>query len=196
MISHPSTPNVTTRDPLPVAAVGRVVWITGLSGAGKSTLGRVVARRLREAGCPALILDGDEVRLAVADPAIAHDRASRLTNAMRICRFARLVAHQGFTVIVPTMSLFKEVFAWNRAHLPGYLEVWVKVPFEVLQARDARGLYSRAARGEARHVAGIDLPFDEPESPHVILQNDGAEAALEPLSDEILSRLTIPCQSH
>jgi adenylylsulfate kinase-like enzyme len=171
------------------SSTGRVLWITGLSGAGKSTVGRLVATRLREAGVAALVLDGDEVRQAVADPHIGHDRESRLTNAMRICRLAQLVSGQGFTAVVPTMSLFREVYDWNRAHLPNYCEVLLQVRIDVLRARDARGLYSRAARGEVQHVVGVHVAYDAPESAHLVLTNEGSPDELPRLADTIVQFL-------
>ena len=165
---------------------GRVVWITGLSGAGKSTLSRRVAERFRELKYATLLLDGDAMREVVSDPHVAHDRESRLTHAMRICRMARLASDQGLTVVVATMSLFKEVYEWNRQHLYGYCEVFLQVDLETLRRRDARGLYSKADRGEARHVVGIHVPYDEPQSPHLTLRNEGSQRDLESLVHPVI----------
>jgi adenylylsulfate kinase len=154
-----------------------VIWITGLSGAGKTTIARDVVARLRREGQPAILLDGDEVRAAIDDPHVRHDRASRLANALRICRLARLLAAQGVTVVVATMSLFKEVHAWNREHLPGYFEVFVKVSLDTLRSRDARCLYSRAEAGAAQNVVGVHLDYDEPASPDLVLVNEDVPVA-------------------
>ena len=167
----------------------QVIWITGLSGAGKSTLARRVVQSLRAQGLAVLLLDGDDVRQAIADPQTGHDRASRLTNAMRISRLAKLLAEQGFLVVVPTMSLFQEVHRWNRDHLPNYLEVWIQVRLEILQQRDARGLYSRASRGEVENVVGVHVDYDEPREAHLILQNESDEAGLDQLVEQVLQRV-------
>ena len=104
---------------------------------------------------------------------------SRLANAMRICRFARMLSKQGAVVVAATMSLFREVHSWNRANLPGYFEVYLKMSLEALRARDPRGLYRRAAAGEAKNVAGVDLEFDAPDEPDLVLQNDVALESFE-----------------
>ena len=178
---------------LAMAHKPQVVWITGLSGAGKSTIARKVVERLRGRGLPTVLLDGDEVRQVIADPKIGHDRESRLTNAMRIARLAKLVSEQGFLVVVPTMSLFREVHGWNREQLPNYLEVWVQVNLDVLKQRDARGLYSRAARGEASDVVGLHVDYDEPREAHLVLRNEQGEADLENLVQQVIARIGSEC---
>ena len=172
-----------------VSARGRVIWITGLSGAGKTTLARRVVQRLLEQGTAAVFLDGDDLRLVVADPSIGHDRVSRLTHAMRICRFAKLLADQNHTVVVSTMSLFREVHSWNRENLGGYFEVFIDVSMAALRARDARGLYSRAERSEVVHVVGVHDSYDKPQNPHLTLKNEDASRSIDLLACTLLENL-------
>ena len=80
------------------------------------------------------------------------------------------MAKQGFTVVIATISLFKEVHVWNRENLQGYYEVYLRVPLEELRRRDPKGIYRRFDAGEIKDVAGLDLPFDEPNSPDWVLE--------------------------
>jgi adenylylsulfate kinase-like enzyme len=147
--------------------LGRVIWITGLSGAGKSTLAHEVVARLRTSGDSAVLLDGDELREvfgAVAANSQNHGRKGRLALAMQYAHLCRVIASQALTVVIATISLFREVHAWNRANLPGYFEVYLKMPIEELRRRDPKGIYRRFDAGELTHVAGLDLPIDEPEA--------------------------------
>lgn len=169
----------------------RVIWITGLSGAGKSTLARETARRLRAAGEAVVILDGDELREvfgAVAVNADNHGREGRLALAMQYAHLCRVLAKQGLTVVIATISLFREVHAWNRSNLPGYFEVYLKVPLEELRRRDPKGIYRRFDAGELTHVAGLDLPIDEPEAPDWVVEFDPERSRME-LVDELLKLL-------
>ena len=165
---------------------GRVLWITGLSGSGKSTIATAAAEQLRAHGERPLVLDGDAVRAAIADSKTGHDATSRLANAYRISRLAQLLAEQGQTVIVPTMSLFHEIHEWNRAHLPNYFETWVDVDWAELCQRDARSLYSRATRGEVKNVAGFDLEYDRPAQPDLVLNNNPPLRPATELANELL----------
>ena len=145
-----------------------VIWITGLSGAGKSTLASEVVKRLRANGKAVVMLDGDELREVFGATAASvknHGHDGRLALAMQYAHLSRVIAAQGFTVVIATISLFREVHDWNRANLPGYFEVYLKVPVEELRRRDPKGIYRRFDAGELSQVAGMDLPIDEPEAP-------------------------------
>lgn len=151
-------------------ASGRVIWITGLSGAGKTTLARALLPHLPHA----ILLDGDEMREALGELGGGFDAASRKRLALTYARWARLLARQGFTVIVATISLFHEVHAWNREHLPNYLEVFLDVSEDMRRKRDPKGLYKGQARGQVSEMAGIETQVELPLCPHVHLAQDCA----------------------
>lgn len=156
-----------------IQASGAVIWITGLSGAGKTTLAHELVRRLRAQGKSVVMLDGDELRnvfSAVAANSQNHGREGRLTLAMQYAHLCQVIAAQGMTVVIATISLFREVHAWNRANLPGYFELYLKVPVEELRRRDPKGIYRRFDAGELTYVAGLDLPIDEPEAADWIVE--------------------------
>ena len=150
---------------------GRVFWITGLSGSGKTTL----AKALQKALPGSLLLDGDELREALGASGQGFDAESRRRLALSYARLAGLLARQGATVIVATISLFHELHAWNRANLPGYVEIFLDVPEEVRRQRDPKGLYA----ANVRHMAGNEVRAEVPLAPHLRLTgNEDLEAAL------------------
>ena len=170
---------------------GTVVWITGLSGAGKSTLSCEVVERLRANGKAVVMLDGDVLRDvfgATAANAQNHGREGRLALAMQYAHLCRVIAAQGFIVVIATISLFREVHAWNRANLPGYFEVYLKVPVEELRRRDPKGIYRRFDAGELTDVAGLDLPIDEPEAADWTV-DFVQERSVTVLAENLLNRL-------
>lgn len=143
-----------------------VFWITGLSGAGKSTLCRKLVEHLREKKRTVVMLDGDELR-EVMGAIHSHTQEERKELAMRYARLCKMIASQGVDVAIATISLFREVHEWNRANIPGYVEIYLDVPKEELIRRDPKQIYARAARDELKNVAGIDFAVDAPESPDV-----------------------------
>ena len=144
-----------------VETQGRVIWITGLSGAGKTTLARALLPHLPQ---PRLLLDGDALREALGLLAGGYERADRLRLARTYAALSKLAADQGQTVVCATISLFHEVQAWNRENLPGYLEVFIDAPPEVLRARDYKRVYDRAGGAE---VMGLGLAPETPLTPDV-----------------------------
>lgn len=144
-----------------MAKGGRVIWLTGLSGSGKTTLGSALQQELPGS----ILLDGDELRQVLGITGKGYDRESRKNLAFTYARFAKLLANQGFTVIVATISLFHELHAWNRKNLPGYLEVFLDIPERVRRSRDPKGLYaanvSNMADNDAEFPRTPDLRLDQ-----------------------------------
>ena len=147
---------------------GNVYWITGLSGAGKTTIGRLWYQLLCKGKKNVVFLDGDTLRQVFGDD-LGYTEADRRKSAMRNARLCKLLSDQGLDVVCCTISMFPEVWAWNRAHMPGYVEIYVKVSMETLKQRDQKGLYTSADDD----VAGLHFHVEEPEDPDIILMNDG-----------------------
>jgi len=159
-------------DPAVRPSPGRVFWITGLSGAGKSTVGAALWQRLRAAGRGAVYLDGDALRAAIAED-LGHSRNDRRTSAGRNARLCQLLASQGEDVVCATISLFHEVQRWNRENIPGYCEIFLRVPDEELHRRDAKGIYAGVAAGTSTDVVGLHVVPQFPQSPDLIIDNHG-----------------------
>lgn len=165
------------------------MWITGLSGAGKSTVAKEVATRLISKGEAVVLLDGDvlrEVFGATNENAGSHSRESRLSLAFQYSRLCNIIARQELTVVIATISLFREVHTWNRKNLPGYFEVYLDVPLEELRRRDPKGIYRRFDNGQLTQVAGLDLPIDEPEDADRVVRFDSSQSASE-IADELFN---------
>jgi len=159
---------------------GDVIWITGLSGSGKTTTATIVVNELRELGHPTIFLDGDilrEIFGSVEESKKNHGREARINLALKYSHLCSILANQGVTVVIATISMFKEVHSWNRKNLPNYFEVYLKVPLHILEKRDPKGIYLRQREGLITDVAGIDLTVDEPTSPGLIVEYKAQQSA-------------------
>lgn len=148
---------------------GMVYWITGLSGSGKTTIGKLFSEKLKAKGVPLVFLDGDNLR-DVFDNNLGHTPEDRLILAKRYARLCKMIADQGIDVVCATISMFNEVRTWNRRHIANYIEIYLRVPMEILKERDRKGIYTRALCGEIKNVMGIDLPVEEPEEPDILIE--------------------------
>ena len=165
-----------------------VIWLIGLSGAGKTSIGQAVHRLLNAKRPNVVFLDGDEMRELMGND-VGYGLADRRKNAERISRLCQWLDRQGIDVVCAILSVFPESQEWNRAHLPRYFEVYIRVSPEVLRARDSKGLYRRALNGEIKNVVGVDLAFTPPPHPNLVLENDAPVASFAGLAVQIVEAI-------
>lgn len=147
---------------------GRVVWITGPSCADKSTLALELATILRSSGKTVVILDSyerNEMSSVTMINAGNSGQENQLALTMQYAHLSRLIANQGVTVVAATISLPPEIHAWNREHLPGYFEAYLKVPIWNLRRDGSKGSRHHFGADDLENTPGLDLPIDEPEAP-------------------------------
>lgn len=152
---------------------GTVYFFTGLSGAGKTTIGGLFYRRLKATKPNAVLLDGDEIRLAFGED-VGYTQSERLRWAGRIFRVCKLLSDQGIDVVVCSIAMYESIRQWNRINIPNYKEIYIKVSPDTLLQRNQKGLYTAG-----KNVVGVDLPFDEPKSPDLVVSNDGGRTPQE-----------------
>ncbi|MBN8264174.1 MAG: sulfate adenylyltransferase subunit CysN [Xanthomonadales bacterium] len=166
----------------------RCLWFTGLSGAGKSTIANLVEKKLLAMGQHTYLLDGDNIRHGL-NKDLGFTDEDRVENIRRVAEVARLMTDAGLIVLVSFISPFRAERDMARSlFAPGeFLEVFVDTPLAVAEARDVKGLYAKARRGELRNFTGIDSPYEAPEAPELRLDT-GVEAPAR-LADRVVAAL-------
>jgi bifunctional enzyme CysN/CysC len=154
-----------------------VLWFTGLSGAGKSTIANMVEKKLHAAGRHTYLLDGDNMRHGL-NKDLGFTDTDRVENIRRVGEVAKLMVDAGLIVITAFISPFRAERQLARSLMAEgeFIEVFVDTPLTVAEARDAKGLYKKARRGELKNFTGIDSPYERPENPDIVL----AAATLDP----------------
>lgn len=164
---------------------GAVIWLTGLPGAGKSTLAMAVERRLFSEGCFVFVLDGDNVRAGLSRD-LGFSARDRAENIRRIGEVAALFAEAGAIVITAFISPFRNDRATARAAAgAAFHEVYVNADLATCEARDPKGLYKRARRGEIRDFTGLTSPYEPPDAPELTI--DTAQKSLESCVETLLA---------
>jgi len=154
---------------------GCIVWITGLSGSGKSTLACAVEHRLMTKGKLSYVLDGDNIRHGLSKN-LGFSAVDREENIRRIGEVAKLFADAGLITIVSFISPYKKdrAFARSLVQQGKFLEVYMKVPLDVCEKRDCKGLYKLSRAGVLKGFTGVDDPYEVPENPEIEIEATNA----------------------
>ena len=166
---------------------GFVLWFTGLPCSGKSTLAERMEHRLRAHGVPVERLDGDAVRTHLSK-GLGFSRDDRDENVRRIGFVCGLLSRNGVAAIAACISPYRAVRDELRATVAGFVEVYVRCPLEVCVARDVKGMYAEAMRGERRGFTGVDDPYEAPLSPDIVV--DTSVNDVDRCLDEICAGLS------
>ena len=164
-----------------------VLWFTGLSGAGKSTLAHAVEAELFRCGHQVMVLDGDNVRHGLCSD-LGFTEEDRHENLRRIGEISKLFVEAGVIVLAAFVSPYRSDRDRVRSMLPhgDFLEVYCKCGLETCEARDPKGLYARARRGEVKNFTGISAPYEEPLRPELIVETDK-----ESLTEEVARAMEV-----
>ncbi len=156
---------------------GVLVWITGLPSSGKSTFAGRVRALLETRGRSAVVLDGDEVRAALV-PKPGYDDAARDAFYATLAGLAALLVRQGAIVLVPATANRRAYRDRARGLVSRFIEVWIDVPLEETERRDAKGLYAAARRSQnAGNLPGAGAPYEAPLAPDVVARGGHDDAA-------------------
>ena len=186
--TRPETAEILREAHPPRHKQGLCLWFTGLSGSGKSTIANALTDMLLERGRQVTLLDGDVVRTHLSK-GLGFSKEDRDTNILRIGFVAsELTRHHG-TVICAAISPYRNTRNEVRQMVGGdhFIEVFVDTPLEVCEARDVKGLYARARRGEIKGFTGIDDPYEAPQNPEIRVET--VERTPEDSAREIVAYL-------
>ncbi|MFN2337939.1 MAG: bifunctional sulfate adenylyltransferase/adenylylsulfate kinase [Gammaproteobacteria bacterium] len=154
----------------PRSRQGFTLFFTGLSGSGKSTLAKIIYAKLVEAGGrPVSLLDGDIVRQNLSSE-LGFSKVHRALNIRRIGFVASEITKNGGIAICAPIAPYHSTRRAVREMIEeqgAFIEIHVATPLEVCEARDRKGLYAKARRGEIPEFTGISDPYEVPEAPEL-----------------------------
>ena len=167
---------------------GAILWFTGLSGSGKSTLAHAVEEALFEQGHLTYVLDGDNIRHGL-NKNLGFSPEDREENIRRIGEVSKLFADAGVIAMTAFISPYRADRDKVRALVPDgtFVEIYVKVPLDVAEQRDPKGLYKKARAGEIKEFTGISAPYEEPNQAELVI--DTSLMNLEQSRDKVLEYL-------
>ena len=166
---------------------GTLYYITGLSGAGKTTIGTMLFDYLREKKDNVVFLDGDILREVYANTDYSPEGREKI--AYQNLRLCRMLVNQGIDVVGCFIGMYDRYRNWSRENIDNYIEIYLKVGMDELIRRDAKGLYKKALAGEIKNVYGIDMSYEEPKYPDIVIYNEGklsAEDAVRMITEQFV----------
>jgi adenylyl-sulfate kinase len=165
---------------------GFTLWFTGLPCSGKTTVADIVAEKLKAKGMMIERLDGDIVRRGLTRD-LGFSKEDRDMNIERVTFVAKLLSRNGVGVIATFVSPYREARGKIRDETTNFVEVFTKCPVEECARRDVKGMYKKAYAGEIKNFTGVDDPYEEPESPEIIINTH--EESEEESVDVIIGKL-------
>ena len=134
-----------------------------------------------------MVLDGDNMRLGL-NRDLGFSAGDRSENIRRTAEVAKLLNDAGVIVLTAFISPYRQDREMAREIIgPSFLEVYVSTDISVCEARDKKGLYQKARRGEIRDFTGISSAYEVPERPDVVI--DTAVGTVEENADAVLREL-------
>jgi adenylyl-sulfate kinase len=152
-----------------------IIWLTGMSGSGKSTHSKHLKVFFGKYGYSIKILDGDAVRKN-DDKKLGFGFKDVRDNNLRIANMCLEIIDKFDYIIVPVISPYEEIRKEVRKILsPMFHLIFVKADIDSLKARDTKGLYAAADRGEITDLIGYSKtnPYEIPSEVDFVIDTGG-----------------------
>lgn len=152
--------------------MGKIVQFTGLSGAGKTTLAEAFLSDFSKKGYRIKIIDGDVYRQTLCKD-LGFSKADRIENISRLGKLAHELAVDYDYIIIAAINPFDESRNLLQKRYGAAL-VHIHCDLPVLQKRDTKGLYRRAALNDGHvekiyNLTGVNDVFELPDKADLLL---------------------------
>ena len=162
------------------------VWLTGIPSSGKSTLARRLAKKLKLMNLRVEILESDSLRkLLTPNPKYTEEERDYFYRSMTV--IGKYLVENGICVIFDATAYKRKYRKYARKLIKNFIEVYVYSTVEACVERDVKGLYKKALEGEITTLPGLQIPYEEPINPDVIVEThkETVEESLKKILDKI-----------
>ncbi|PLX84436.1 MAG: adenylyl-sulfate kinase [Desulfuromonas sp.] len=162
-----------------------ILWFTGLPASGKKELADRVYRQLLKDKLKAERLDSLDVRPLFPETGFAREDVNE--HVKRAGHLCAMLEKNGVIVVASFVSPYRESREFVRGVAKNYVEVYLKTTPEACERRDTKGHYQKAREGIYRDFHGVDVDYEEPRSPEVVIEVD--EIGMDEAAQKIVSFL-------
>lgn len=168
------------------------LWFTGLSGSGKSTIANALEQKLYDEGIHTYTLDGDNIRLGI-NANLTFSPEDRAENLRRVAEVAKLMNDAGLVVLAAFVSPYRKdrEKVKNIVGNDNFVEIYVNTPLETCEARDIKGLYAKARKGEIQNFTGVNAPYEPPLNSDISIDTskESIETSVATLWEQLKERI-------
>ena len=150
------------------------LWFTGLPLSGKTTIADKVYIELEKLQIPLERLDSKDIRDLIPD--IGFTREDRNRHMSRIGFLIQKLQKNSISTVASFVSPYRESRKAIRTMVTNNIVVYVKTDIETCKARDYKGKYEKALRGELQNFSGVNDVYEEPQHAEIVIDTDKMNA--------------------
>ena len=149
---------------------GFTLWLTGLPASGKTDIAIRLEESFLERGLDAEHLDEGEVRETWL-PGLGFESSEGQQGLTRFLgHVCHMLTRNGVIVVAAATSPVQEIRNEIRSQIGRFVEIYAKCPEEQCVKKDTTGNWEKARNGQIKGFPGVDVPFEEPVNPEVVLE--------------------------
>jgi adenylylsulfate kinase len=146
------------------------LWFTGLPLSGKTTIADKVYIELEKLHIPIERLDSKDIRDLI--PNIGYTREDRNRHMHRIGFLIQKLQNNAISTVATFVSPYSESRKAIRDMVNNNIVVYVKADIETCIARDYKGVYEIAMKGELQNFSGVNDVYEEPQHAEITIDTD------------------------
>lgn len=146
------------------------LWFTGLPLSGKTIIADAVYKELEKLDIPLERIDSKDIRDIVPD--IGFSREDRNRHMHRIGHLVKTLQKNSVSTVCSFVSPYRESRKAIREMVKNNIVVYVKADIETCKARDYKGKYEKALKGELQNFTGVNDIYEEPQHAEIVIDTD------------------------
>jgi len=146
------------------------LWFTGVPLSGKTTIADKVYEELEKLQIPIERLDSKDIRDLI--PNIGYTREDRNRHMHRIGFLIQKLQKNAISTVATFVSPYRESRKAIREMVQNNIVVYVKADIETCKARDYKGVYEKAMKGELQNFSGVNDVYEEPQHAEITIDTD------------------------
>jgi len=169
-----------------------VLWFTGLPASGKKALADTVYQQLVQDKLKVERLDSLDVRPLFPETGFSPEEVNR--HVKRAGHLCAMLEKNGIIVVASFVSPYRQSRVFARERAANFIEVYMQTTVAACEQRDTKGHYAKARSGEYQNFPGVDIGYEEPVNPEIIIDVDSltleesAELIVHYLKKKVIKR--------